>query len=127
MLVVKTKEIFLLNLHQNRVHFPAERNAFVLDHQHGRRDVTCKPAMVTSRGRWQWGLDPGFYDCTRKEIRPSETKYSLVENKMADVPSKVVVENFSRSSSVKSASVTLYLLWIYFEENRRRLGWNQNG
>ena len=46
MLVVNTKEIFLLNLHQNRVHFPAERNAFVLDHQHGRRDVTCKPAIV---------------------------------------------------------------------------------
>ena len=23
-----------------------ERNAFVLDHQHGRRDVTCKPAIV---------------------------------------------------------------------------------
>ena len=45
MLVVKTKEIFLLNLHQNRVHFPADRNAFVLDHQHGRRDVTCKPAI----------------------------------------------------------------------------------
>ena len=47
MLVVKTKEIYLLNLHQNRVHFPAERNAFVLDHQHGRRDVTCKPAIET--------------------------------------------------------------------------------
>ena len=46
MLVVKTKEIFLLNLHQNRVHFPAERNAFVLDHQHGRHDVTCKPAIA---------------------------------------------------------------------------------
>ena len=45
MLVVKTKEIFLLNLHQSRVHFLAERNAFVLDHQHGRRDVTCKPAI----------------------------------------------------------------------------------
>ena len=45
MLVVNTKEIFLLNLHQNRVHFPAERNAFVLDHQHGRRDVTCNPAI----------------------------------------------------------------------------------
>ena len=45
MLVVNTKEIFLLNLHQNRVHFPAERDAFVLDHQHGRRDVTCKPAI----------------------------------------------------------------------------------
>ena len=46
MLVVKTKEILLLNLHQNRVHFPAERNAFVLDHQHGHRDVTCKPAII---------------------------------------------------------------------------------
>ena len=48
MLVVITKEIFLLNLHQNRVHFPVERNAFVLDHQHGRRDVTCKPAITDS-------------------------------------------------------------------------------
>ena len=46
MLVVNTKEIFLLNLHQNRVHFPAERNAFVLDPQHDRRDVTCKPATI---------------------------------------------------------------------------------
>ena len=69
---------------------------------------------IFPRGGWQRGLDPRFYDCTRKEIRPSETKYSLVENKMADGPSKVVVENLSRSSSVKSASVTLYLLWIYF-------------
>ena len=51
MLVVNTKEIFLLNLHQNRVHFPAERNAFVLDHQHGRRDVTCKPAIVKLGGK----------------------------------------------------------------------------
>ena len=48
MLVVNTKEIFLLNLHQNRVHFPAERNAFVLGHQHGRRDVTCKPAILST-------------------------------------------------------------------------------
>ena len=48
MLVVKRKEIFLLNLHQNRVHFPAERNAFVLDLQHGRRDVTCKPVIAVA-------------------------------------------------------------------------------
>ena len=46
MLVVNTKEIFWQNLHQNRDHFPAERNAFVLDPQHGRRDVTCKPAIL---------------------------------------------------------------------------------
>ena len=46
MLVVNTEEIFWQNLHQNRVHFPLERNAFVFDPQHGRRDVTCKPAIV---------------------------------------------------------------------------------
>ena len=45
MLVVNTKEFLGQNLHQNRVHFPAERNAFVFDHQHGHRDVTCKPAI----------------------------------------------------------------------------------
>ena len=45
MLLVNTKGTFLLNLHQNRVHFPAERNAFVLDPQRGRCDVTCKPAI----------------------------------------------------------------------------------
>ena len=45
MLVVNRKEMFLINLHQNRVHFPEERDAFVLDHQHGCRDVTCKPAI----------------------------------------------------------------------------------
>ena len=45
MLVVNTKEFFWQNLHQNRAHFPAERNAFVFDPQHGRRDVTCKPAI----------------------------------------------------------------------------------
>ena len=41
---VKTKEqkkLFWKNLHENRVLFPEERNAFVLDQQHGRRDVTC--------------------------------------------------------------------------------------
>ena len=48
MLVVNTKETFLLNLHQNRVHLPAEGNAFVLDPQHGHRDVTCKPAITTN-------------------------------------------------------------------------------
>ena len=60
MLVVKTKEIFLLNLHQNRVHFPAERNAFVLDHQHGRRDVTCKPAIGHFLSINAHGITPNF-------------------------------------------------------------------
>ena len=49
MLVANTKETFLLNLRQNRVHSPAERNGFVLDPRHGRRDVTCKPAIA----EWQ--------------------------------------------------------------------------
>ena len=48
MLVVNTKEICWKNLHQNRVHFPAGRNAFVFDPQHGRRDVACKPAITVS-------------------------------------------------------------------------------
>ena len=53
MLVVNKKEFFGQNVHQNRVYFPAERNAFVLDAQHGRRDVTCKPAIafISSRGQ----------------------------------------------------------------------------
>ena len=33
-------------LHENRVKFPEERNAFVLDLQHGRRDVKCKPTIT---------------------------------------------------------------------------------
>ena len=28
-----------------KIKLQVERNAFVLDHQHGRRDVTCKPAI----------------------------------------------------------------------------------
>ena len=36
---------FSLNLHENRVQFPEERDAFILDHQHGSRVVTCKPAV----------------------------------------------------------------------------------
>ena len=47
MLRVNTIEFFLKNLHENRVKLPEERNAFVLDLQYGRRDVTCKPAMAS--------------------------------------------------------------------------------
>ena len=38
--------MFLKNLHENRVTFPEEGNAFILVIQHGRRDVTCKPAIL---------------------------------------------------------------------------------
>ena len=44
----KTIEFFLKELHDsNRVYFPKDWNAFVLDHGHGCRDVTCKPAILT--------------------------------------------------------------------------------
>ena len=33
------------NLHENRVELPKEGTAFILDHQHGHRDVTCKPPL----------------------------------------------------------------------------------
>ena len=66
MLVVNTKKIFLQNLHQNRVHFPAERNSFVLDHQHGRRDVTCKPAMYLIIGSLSSHNDDSNEDVTWK-------------------------------------------------------------
>ena len=36
---------FSKNLPENGVYFPEEKNAFVLPHQHSRRDVTCKPAI----------------------------------------------------------------------------------
>ena len=44
----KHYNFFWKNLHKNRVKFPEERNAFVLDHQFGRRDITCKPAIPPS-------------------------------------------------------------------------------
>ena len=40
------QNICLKNLHENRVKFPEERNAFVFYLQYGCRDVTCKPAMA---------------------------------------------------------------------------------
>ena len=36
------KNFFSKNLHENRVYFSEERNAFVLDHEHGCRDITFK-------------------------------------------------------------------------------------
>ena len=37
--------VFSKNLHENRGYFPEKRNAFVLDDQDGRCDVTCKPEV----------------------------------------------------------------------------------
>ena len=39
------ENIFSKNLPDNGGYFPELRNAFVLPHQHSRRDVTCKPAI----------------------------------------------------------------------------------
>ena len=46
------KNFFSKNVHENGVYFPEERNAFVHDYQHGRHDVTCKPAIA--RRIWQY-------------------------------------------------------------------------
>ena len=37
--------VIRLGLHENRGYFPEKRNAFVLDDQDGRSDVTCKPEV----------------------------------------------------------------------------------
>ena len=44
------------NLRENRVQFLEERNAFVLDHQDGRREVTWKPAIrgTNSYSSYYW-------------------------------------------------------------------------
>ena len=49
MLDHNTTEFFAKDLHENKVQFPEERNAFVLDYQHGRRDVTCNQQLGTVR------------------------------------------------------------------------------
>ena len=55
----KQKSFSSKNLHENGVYFPEERNAFAVDHQRGRRDVTYKPAIgmrnrqMHGRGRVQ--------------------------------------------------------------------------
>ena len=39
-------KFFSQNLHKNKVQFPPERKTIVLDHQHGRHDVTCNQAIL---------------------------------------------------------------------------------
>ena len=47
MLVIKSIIFFPKILCQNGVHFPEERNTlFLTRHEHGHRDVTCKPATL---------------------------------------------------------------------------------
>ena len=58
------KEFFSKNLHENRVKFQEERNAFVLlDHHHGRRDVTCKPAIALVYFVSRFLINGRFYFC----------------------------------------------------------------
>ena len=49
--------IITKNTHENGVKFPEERNAFVLDHQHGCSVLTCKPAVEANveGGGWFFG------------------------------------------------------------------------
>ena len=46
--------IFPNNSLENRVQFPAKRNAFVLDHQNCRRDVTCKAGPGCSKAGYRY-------------------------------------------------------------------------
>ena len=79
MLVVNTKEIFCQNLHQNRVHFPSERNAFVFDPQHGHRDVTGKPAIRVRTVKRTGRLAPfRLSRATRVSRRPERLAFSLL-------------------------------------------------
>ena len=57
------KEFFTKNLHENRVKFQEETNAFVLDHHHGRRDVTCKPAIALVYFVSRCLINGRFYFC----------------------------------------------------------------
>ena len=52
---------FSKNLHENIVQFPEERNASFLNHLHGRRGVTCKPAIQAPQKTAFENLSPGAY------------------------------------------------------------------
>ena len=65
----KQKKLFWKNLHENRVLFPGERNAFVLDHHHGHRDVTCKPAIL--------GLDLGEFSLQHTQRQTTQSSSAL--------------------------------------------------
>ena len=75
------------NLHENRVKFPEERNAFVLDIQRDRRDVTCKPAidLVT------------VFDAILTSRQTREKLQCLYENLMSN--------NFRRTAVLKKISI----------------------
>ena len=62
MLDVK-KRIFHEEFTWKRVKFQEETNAFVLDHHHGRRDVTCKPAIALVYFVSRFLLNGRFYFC----------------------------------------------------------------
>ena len=47
LLGVNKINLYPKNLHENRFQFQEKRNVFVLDSQHGQRDVTCKLADVS--------------------------------------------------------------------------------
>ena len=49
--------IFPNNSLENRVQFPAKRNAFILDHKNCRRDVTCKAGPSCSKDGYRHPVD----------------------------------------------------------------------
>ena len=89
MLKVNTIEFFLKNLHENRVKLPEERNAFVLDLQYGRRDVTCKPAIaslgISPLTVTEKKASPGPFDRGFSVIFLGERLVNLLRLSVADV------------------------------------------
>ena len=77
MLVANTITFFSKNLHEIGVQFPQERNAFVLDHQHGRHDVRCNPIMDP------FTFFPTFDMDQLGKIRPHHWKEHLKISKIA--------------------------------------------
>ena len=65
------QNFFWKNLHENRVLFPEESNALVLDHQHGRRDVTCKAGIWKGEEIFYssiWGCPIGFFRVNTSQV-----------------------------------------------------------
>ena len=86
------KKFFLKNLQYKnlkyRVEFPAERNAFVLDHKHGHCDVTCKPATLLTPIHY---LSLDLRDlCGARAFPPLRAKITFLVCEQEPYPAKAV-------------------------------------
>ena len=103
----KQKKLFSKNLHENRVLFPEERNAFVLDHQHGRRDITCKPAIS-----FLSSYVPHFVQRHFSHNQATFNGVLIVNEWVTNIPGH---EGTSKNSNPNE-------LWVMFQDGTLRLG-----